>query len=141
MEESKSFSKAPVYCHWVFVIFICLFLCLFIFSVNKFLSTTVIKTSCNLRHLKFFLHAEAVPQRCSPGGGCSAHVLRILGRICAWVWFQLSCKADLFEIALLHCCSPVGLLHVSGASFLENTSKGLPLNKDNFIYDLFIYSF
>ena len=39
------------------------------------------------------------------------------------------------EIALLHCCSPVGLLHVCEASFLEKTSAGLLLNKDNFIYD------
>ena len=38
------------------------------------------------------------------------------------------------EIVLLHCCSHVGLVHVCRASFLENTSGGLLLNKDNFIY-------
>ena len=38
------------------------------------------------------------------------------------------------ELGLLHCCSPVGLLHVCRASSLENTSGRLILNKDNFIY-------
>ena len=33
------------------------------------------------------------------------------------------------------CCSPVGLLRVCGNSFLDNTSGGLLLNKDNFICD------
>ena len=39
------------------------------------------------------------------------------------------------EIALLLCCSPVGLFYAWGASFSENTSGGLLLNKDNFIYN------
>ena len=39
------------------------------------------------------------------------------------------------EITLLHCCSPVGLVHVCRASFLENTSGGLLLKNDNFIHD------
>ena len=43
VEESKSFSKAPGYYHWIHVIFIYLFVHLFIFSVNKFLLTTVNK--------------------------------------------------------------------------------------------------
>ena len=42
-------------------------------------------------------------------------------------------QSDFVEIALLYCCSPVGLLHICRASFLENTSGGLLLNKDNFI--------
>ena len=39
------------------------------------------------------------------------------------------------EIALLRCCSPVGLLHVWGPFSLENTSGGLLLNRDNFTYN------
>ena len=41
VEESRSFSKARGYYHWVFVIFDYLVVHLFIFSVNKFLLTTV----------------------------------------------------------------------------------------------------
>ena len=51
MEESKSFSKAPGYCHWVLVIFIYLFVYLFIFSVSKFILTTV---NNNLSKFKSF---------------------------------------------------------------------------------------
>ena len=43
VKESKNFSKAPGCYHWVLVIFIYLFVDLFIFSVNKFLLTTVNK--------------------------------------------------------------------------------------------------
>ena len=43
VKESKNFSKAPGYYHWVLVIFIYLFVDLLIFSVNKFLLTTVSK--------------------------------------------------------------------------------------------------
>ena len=43
VKESKNFSKAPGYYHWVLVIFIYLYVDLFIFSVNKFLLTTVNK--------------------------------------------------------------------------------------------------
>ena len=46
----------------------------------------------------------------------------------------LSCEAAFVEIVLLHCGSPVGLLHVFRAPFLESTSGGLLLNDDNFIY-------
>ena len=44
-------------------------------------------------------------------------------------------QSGFIEIALLHCCSPVGLLHVCRASFLESTYGGLLLNEDNFTYD------
>ena len=40
VEESKGFSKAPRYYHWVLGIFVYLFVHLFIFSVNKILLTT-----------------------------------------------------------------------------------------------------
>ena len=50
----------------------------------------------------------------------------------AWVWFQWS---GFVEITILHCSSPMGLLHVYRASISENTSGGLLLNKDNLIYD------
>ena len=39
------------------------------------------------------------------------------------------------EITLLHCCSPVGLVHVWRVSFLENTSGRLLLKNNNFIHD------
>ena len=87
MEKPKSFSKAPGYYDWVRVIFIYSFLYLYIFSVNKFLKkflvliTTVNKTFYNLSHFKFFCYAEAVLQRCSPGGGCSVGVLRSFGSL------------------------------------------------------------
>ena len=44
-------------------------------------------------------------------------------------------KSGFAEVVLLHCCSPVGLLHFSKASFLKNTSGGLLLTKYNFIRD------
>ena len=36
-------------------------------------------TFYNLSLLKFLSHTQAVPQRCSPGGGFSAGVLQIFG--------------------------------------------------------------
>ena len=42
-EDSKSFSKAPGYCHCVRAFFIYFFVYLFSFGVNKFLLTTVNK--------------------------------------------------------------------------------------------------
>ena len=42
------------------------------------------------------------------------------------------------RIAHLQCCFTVGLLHVCGASFLENASGGLLLNEDNFMYGSYI---
>ena len=44
-------------------------------------------------------------------------------------------QSGFVEIALMRCCSPVGLLHVWGVSSLENTSGGLLLNGYNFIYN------
>ena len=44
-------------------------------------------------------------------------------------------QSSFFEIALLRCCSSVGLLYVWGASSLKSTSGGLLLKGDNFIYD------
>ena len=44
-------------------------------------------------------------------------------------------QSGFVEIALLRCCSPVGLFHIWGESPLENTSEGLLLNGDNFIYN------
>ena len=42
VKESKSFSKAPGYYHWVLVfLFIYLFIYLFVFSITEFLVTTV----------------------------------------------------------------------------------------------------
>ena len=44
-------------------------------------------------------------------------------------------QSGFVEIALLRWCTPVGLLHVWGASSLENTFGGLLLNGDNFTYN------
>ena len=89
----------------------------------------------SLVSLKFFWHTEAVSQRRSPGEGCYVDVLRIFGGVSVSVYYFNKVESGFVDIAPLHCCSPVGLLHVCRASFLENTSEGLPLNKDNFIYD------
>ena len=77
---------------------------------------------------------EVVPQTCSTGGWCSASVLQIFlgGHPCVDV---ISIKWNNFvQIKLPHGCTPVGLLHLCRASFLENISfEGLLLNTDNFI--------
>ena len=44
-------------------------------------------------------------------------------------------ESGFVEVALLRCCSPVGLLHVWGASSLETTSGKLLPNGDNFVYN------
>ena len=71
---------------------------------------------------------------CSPGGECSVDLLRIFGGLSV-SGCDLKLQSGFVDIVLLLCCSPVGLLHACRASFLENTSGGQLLNKDNFIYD------
>ena len=88
VEESKSFSKAPGYYHWVLVIFIYSFVYSWIFSVNNFFLTAVNKNFLQFKYFKILL-----PCRSSPGGGCSADVLQILGGV--FFLFQESCKAAL----------------------------------------------
>ena len=44
-------------------------------------------------------------------------------------------QSSFVDITFLWWCSPVGLLHVWGASSLESTFEGLLLNGDNFIYN------
>ena len=44
-------------------------------------------------------------------------------------------QSGFVKVAFLHCYSPVDFLHVCRASFLQNTSGGLLLNKYNFIYN------
>ena len=69
MEESKSFLKIlSTITRYLLLSFIYLFV-----TVNKKFN--------NLSLLKFFLHADAVPQRCSPGGRCSADVLQMFGGV------------------------------------------------------------
>ena len=53
VEEPKSFSKAPGYYYWVLVFFF--FVCLFIFSINKFLLTTVNKNLLQIKVFKILL--------------------------------------------------------------------------------------
>ena len=50
-------------------------------------------------------------------------------------------QSGFVEIALLRGYSPVGLLRVCRASFLETTSGGLFLNIDNFMYDFYFILF
>ena len=101
MKESRSFSKSrgTCSCH--------LFVYLSIFSVNKCLLRTVNKVFCNLSLLKFFWHAEAVPQRWSPGEGCSADVLQIVG--------GLSVRGcDFNKVAKRLCCDRASALFSCG---------------------------
>ena len=62
--------------------------------------------------------------RCKLSGAClSAGVIVI------------KLQSGFVEIALLNCCSPADLLRVCEIFFLNNTSGGLLLNKDDFTYD------
>ena len=139
MEENKSFSKAPGYYHWVFVIFIDLFVYLFIFSLNKFLLTTLNKNLLQFKSFKIIFICRSSPQRSSPERRCFADVVgNFRGRTVRRCSFNKVAKRlclDHARIAPLHCCSPEGLLHVCKASFSESTSLGLLLNKDNFMQD------
>ena len=45
--------------------------------------------------------------------------------------------SNVTEITLRHGCPPVNLLHIFGRRFLKNTSKGLLLFQQNFIFQLF----
>ena len=79
-------------------------------------------------------------QKQSPGGDLpDEDVLRMCceylrAYLCVGV-ISIKVQSGIVEIALLHCCPPVDLLQFYRAFFLENTSGGLLLNKDNFIYD------
>ena len=110
------------------------FIYLFIFSANKFLLTTVYNFY-NLSLLKLFFHAEAVHQRCSPGGVVLQMCCKFLGACLCMGVISITLQSSFVEIILLHCCSPVDLLCICRNSFLDNTSGGLLLNKDNFIYN------
>ena len=46
-------------------------------------------------------------------------------------------QSGFVEITFLHVCSPAGLHYVCRKSFLENTSGGLLLNTDNFMYTFY----
>ena len=46
---------------------------------------------------------------------------------------SIKLQSGFVKVAFLHCCSPVGFL--CRASFLQNTSGGLLLNKHNLIYE------
>ena len=121
---------------FIFLFFLCVYLS--IFSANKVILTTLNKTFHNLTLVIFFLHAETVPQRCSSGGGCSVDVLRIFKGVSVGV-ILIKLQSGFFEIALLSCFSPVGLLRAWGAHSLDSTSGRLLLNRDNLdtIFDLF----
>ena len=65
-------------------------------------------------------------------------VLRIFKGVSVGV-ILIKLQSGFFEIVLLSCFSPVGLLHVWGAHSLDSTSGRLLLNRDNLytIFDLF----
>ena len=139
MEESKSFSRAPVYYHWVLFIFIYLFVYLLIFRIDKSLLTIVNKIFYNLNLLKLFWDTEAVSQRCSPGGGCSADLLRIFGGVSVRGCDFNKAVNRLYWDGASVLFFPVDVLHVWRASFLENNSGGVLQNKDNFIYNFYLF--
>ena len=66
--------------------------------------------------------------------GCAAD---FLGPICLWGVILIKLRSGFIEIALLHCCSLVSLLHVCRASFLESTSGGLLLIVLYTVFNLF----
>ena len=91
LEEPRKFSKALWSYHWalvtfviiiivvvvIIIIIIIIIIIFIILCVNKFLLITVNSNFYNLSLLRLFWHSEAVPQRCSPGVGCSVGVLEM----------------------------------------------------------------
>ena len=118
MKESMGFPKALQYYHWVLVIFIYLFVYLFIFSVNKFILTTVKISFYNLSLLKFFDMQKQVFSR-----------RRLFCRCAASFQGRILLRSRFCIVVLLRIC------FMFREPFLENTSRKLLLNKDNFIYD------
>ena len=106
MEESKSFSKTPVYYHWLLVVFIYLFIYLFIyfylfiFSVRKILSTTLNKNVFEFKSFKALLTCRSSRRRKEEeeeiGGEGSADVLRICGGVSV-------CELDFNKVAKRLC--------------------------------------
>ena len=102
--------------------FVYLFVYLFIFSVSKFLLRTVNK---NLLYFKSF----NIPLNCKSSRpevsscrrkfhqrGCSLKSWDFWGAyLCVGV-ILINLPSGFVEMALLHCCSPVGLLHFCRAS-------------------------
>ena len=64
--------------------------------------------------------------------GCAVHSWR--AHLCMGV-ISLKLQNGFVGIALLRGCSPVGLLGICTAYFLQNTPGGLLLNIDNFMYN------
>ena len=72
-------------------------------------------------------------QKQFPGGAVLEE--GVLRMCCGFLGAYLrGCDFKKVEIALLHCGSPVSLLHICGTSFSESTSGGLLLDNDNYIY-------
>ena len=135
MEESKIFSKAPGYYHWVLVISIHLFVHLFIFSVNKFILTGVNKTFLKFKSSKILLTCRSSPPEVFSRRKTVLWMCWEYSGTCLCVGVILiKLQSGLVEVALLHCCAPVSWIHFCRASFLSNTSGRLLLSKYNFIY-------
>ena len=115
-------------------LFIYLFIYLF-FNINKFLLTVLYNLFYNLSLLKLFRHKEAVSQRCSPEERCFAGVMWILGAHPCMGVISIKLQSGFVEIAFLRVCSPVGSFRICTVFLLENTSGGLLLNIDSFIYN------
>ena len=133
MQEPKNFSEAPGSYHWE--LFVCVCMCVCVCVCVCVCGNKIFLTTFHLSLLKLFRHTEMVPKRCSPRGRCSAGVLQIFRGASLIGCDSIKLQGSFFEIILLHSYSPIGLLHICRASFLENSSGGLLLNTDNFIYD------
>ena len=117
----KLLDTITVYLLFLFLFIFCV---LFIFSVNKFLLTIVNKNFLKIKCFKLFffmqkqfsggaLTEEGVLWMCCRFSGAYLFVGVILTKL----------RSGFVAIALLHFCSPVSLLHVCGASFLENLRR------------------
>ena len=96
-------------------------------------------TFYNFKSFQIILTYRSNPQKGSTGGESFVDVLWIccefLGAYPSVGVISIKLQSGFVEIALLHCCYAVCLLHVFRVSFLENTSGGLLLKKDCFIYN------
>ena len=85
-----------------------------------------------MKSLNFFLTCRSSP-RVLPDEG-------VLRMYCGFSGAYLFVGVILIKLRIAHlqCYFTVRLLHVCGGSILENTSGGLLLNEDNFMYGSYI---
>ena len=119
-----------IYLYIYLIIYLCI--CLFIYLSIYFL---MLINFYNLSPLKLFGHKGAVFQRCSPRQRCFAGVMWILRAHPCMSVISIKFQSGVAGVALLHICSLVGSFRICTIFLLENTSGGLLLNIDNFIYN------